>query len=217
MKRLIIAAVAAAFVLILGVLPASAQQRIRTGLSFDYGTATSAFGLSSPPAFDVPFQNNSSSDAVISADLEYLLVRELPLDVGLEIKGSFGISSWDLGSPGVFDAVGNYYLPDDVFISSPWWAAAAMATAHLHLGRFITLDGALGYGPFGYFDVSYWDDAGVVAGPVVQGAGVFPPNAWGVDWSTGLSFGVFRLASVSLEAGMMGPDFVAGLGVSFRY
>jgi hypothetical protein len=214
MRRWIIAALAGFSTLFLGALPAYAQQ-FQTGLAFEYGTTSSAFSLSSP-YFTVPYQGNVSGDEVISADVEYLLARGLPLDVGVAFKGSFAFSEWDLGSPGVYDVYGNYYYPDDILIGATWWALAALGTAHVHLGRFATLDGAVGYGPYGYLNVNYWDSAGLTAGPIVQGGGFFPPNAWSVDWSAGLSFGFFRRASLGLDLGMMGPDFVAGFSMNFR-
>jgi hypothetical protein len=79
----------------------------------------------------------------------------------------------------------------------------------------VTLDGALGYGPYGYANVSYWDDYGTTAGPVDQSSGYFPQTAWGLDWSAGLSFRMFRLLALSLDIGMMGPDFVSGIGFTF--
>lgn len=131
------------------------------------------------------------------------------------MKGSFGFSSWNLGSPGVYDSMNNYYYPDNVYITAGWWAAVPQATAHIHLGRFVTLDGAFGYGPYGYFNVNYWDDDGETSGPVIQQSGFFPTSAWGFDWSTGLSFGLFRAVSLGFDVGMTGPDFVSGLNVSF--
>jgi len=213
MRRWTVAVVAAASALLLGVLPVHAD-RLRLGFLFDYGTTSNAFGLSSP-YFTVPYQNNVSSDGVISGNLEYLLIRRWPVDVGIALKGSIAFSGWNLGSPGVFDSVGNYYYPDDVHISADWWALAAMAALHVHLGPFATIDGAFGYGPYGYFNVSYWDDANVATGPVTQGSGFFPQNAWSIDWATGLSFGFYRLVSLSVDVGMMGPDFVAGVGLNF--
>jgi len=207
----VIAAACAAF---LAALPSCADQ-LRAGFSFDYGTTSGVFGLTSPPYFTVPNQYNTSTDGVISGDLEYLFVAGRPLDVGVAFKGSFAFSGWDLGSPGVTDAFSNFYYPDDVRISADWWALAAMLTAHLHLGRFVTLDGGVGYGPYGYSNVNYYDDAGVVYGPVAQGSGFFPAQAWAIDWTTGLSFGFSRRVSLGIDVGMMGPDFVAGLGVSF--
>ena len=214
MRRWIFAVIAAASALFLGALPSYADG-FRMGFTFDYGMAAGNFGLSSAPYFTVPYQYNTSTDAVVSGDLEYLIGPGRPLEVGIAFKGSFAFSGWDLGSPGVYDSFGNYYFPDDVRISADWWALAALATAHLHLGRFVTINGAFGYGPYGYSNVSYQDDAGVVYGPVSPGSGVFPQEAWSIDWSTGLSFGFFRWASFDLDVGMMGPDFVAGLGVSF--
>ena len=143
------------------------------GFTFDYGTASSSFGLSSAPYFTVPYQYNTSTDGVISGDIEYLIARR-PLQVGIAFKGSFAFSGWDLGSPGVYDSVGNYYYPDDVRISANWWALAALATAHLHLGRYVTIDGAFGYGPYGYFNVNYQDDSGVVYGPVSRAPACSP-------------------------------------------
>jgi len=213
MRRWVFAVTAIASALALGALPLYAQ-RLRIGLSFEYGTTTNAFGLSAP-SFTVPYQDNASNDGVVSADMEYLLARAGPIDLGMALKGSLGFSDWNLGSPGVYDSLNNYYYPDNVHISAAWWAVAPLATAHVHMGPFVTLDGALGYGPYGYFNVNYWDDAGVTSGPVSQESGFFPPSAWGLDWSTGLSFGFFRLVSLGLDVGMMGPDFVTGLNVSF--
>ena len=65
------------------------------------------------------------------------------------------------------------------------------------------------------YDPAKAKQLGVVYGPVLQSAGVFPQEAWGIDWSAGLSFGYFRRASLTLDVGMTGPDFVAGLGVRF--
>jgi hypothetical protein len=213
MRRWAFVIMAIASALVLGALPAHAQ-RLRAGFSVEYGTATNAFGLSSL-SFTVPYQNNTSSDGVVSADLECLIARAGPIDLGIALKGSFGFSSWNLGSPGVTDSLENYYYPDNVYISADWWAAAPLATAHVHLGPFVMLDGAFGYGPYGYFNVNYWDDAGVTSGPVIQESGFFPASAWGFDWSAGLSFGFFRIVSLGLDVGMMGPDFVTGLNVSF--
>jgi len=56
------------------------------------------------------------------------------LELGLAIKGSLAFSQWDLGSPGVYDGMGFYYYPDNISIGANWWAAAALATAHLHVG-----------------------------------------------------------------------------------
>ncbi len=213
MRRWTFAAAAIASALLLGSLPAYAQ-RFRAGFSFEFGTTSSAFGLSAP-SFYVPYQNNTSGDGVISGNLELLIGRAGPIDIGIAAKGSFGFSEWNLGSPGVYDGLGYYYYPDDVHISAGWWAVAPMATAHVHLGPFVTLDGAVGYGPYGYFNVNYWDDAGVTSGPVVQESDFFPSSAWGLDWSAGLSFGFFRLMSMGLDVGMMGPDFVAGFVLNF--
>ena len=213
MRRWIAAAAAAACALLLGSFPLYAD-RLRAGFSLEYGTASSAFSLQSP-AFTVPYQNNASNDGIISGILEYVVTRGRPLSVGVALKGSFAFSGWDLGSPGVTDSLGNYYYPDDVHISSDWWAAGAFLTAHLRLGPFATIDGAVGYGPYGYFNVSYWDDAGVVSGPVAGGSGFFPEETWSIDWSTGISFGFYPLVSLSLDIGMMGPDIVAGVGLFF--
>jgi hypothetical protein len=237
MKRTILTFVAAAVsLLFLGAAPAFAQ-RLRAGVSFEYGTASSSFGLEAYGApgglsyFSIPNQNNTSTDGVISADLEYIFARRRPLEVGFELKGSFGISGWNLGTPagslttdgfpGVYDTYGayvtpgTYAAPDSVHISADWWALAAMVTGHLHLGPFVTLNGAVGYGPYSYFNVNYWDDLGLVSGPVSQSFGLFPSRAWSVDWSAGLGFGFFGLFSVDLDVGMMGPDFLTGLGVDF--
>ena len=187
---------------------------LHAGISFGYGTASNTFGLRSPGFFNVPTQVNSSSDFVLSGDIEYLAVRRWPIDIGFEAKGSFAFSDWYLGTPGVLDTSGNYYPNDGVHIDAQWWALAAMGTLHVHMGPAFTLDGAIGYGPYGYVNISYGDDYGIVAGPVTQSESIFPPNAWGLDWSAGLSFGI-DLLSFSLEAGMMGPDFLAGLGIGF--
>ena len=214
MRRLAVVVVAVTSALLLGPFPVHAD-RLRVGFAFDYGTTSSSFGLSSSQ-FTVPYQNNVASDGVISANLELLIIRRWPVDVGVAVKGSFAFSGWNLGSPGVFDSTGtNYYYPDDVHISANWWAVAPMATLHVHVGPFFALDGAVGYGPYGYFNVSYWDDATVATGSVQQGSGFFPQNAWSLDWTAGLSFGFFRMVSVSLDGGMMGPDFIAGVGVNF--
>lgn len=215
MRRWIFAAAAIASALLLGSLPAYAQ-RFRAGLSFEYGTTTSAFGLASP-YFTIPYQNNTSGDGVVSGDFELIVGRAGPIDLGIELKGSFAFSGWNLGSPplGVYDVYSGFYYADNVHISADWWAVAPLATAHVHLGPFVTLDGAFGYGPYGYFNVSYWDDAGFVSGPVSQESGFFPPTAWGFDWSAGLSFGFFRIMSLGLDVGMMGPDFVGGFVLNF--
>ena len=55
----------------------------------------------------------------------------------------------------------------------------------------------------------------MLARPVVQGSGVFLQDSWRQDWSAGISFGFFPLIALVLEVGMMGPDFVTGLGVAF--
>ena len=217
MKRHVLGlAMITAVILLVAALPGFSD-RLRAGVSVEYGTASSYFGLASPN-FSVPPQNNSSNDAIVSGKLEYLFGRRWPLEVGLAIKGSFAVSGWDLGSPlppGVTVDGYNYYYPDDIHISADWWALAAMLTAHIHLGPIVTLDGAVGYGPYGYFAVNYWDDDGLVSGPVTEGSGVFPQNARGIDWSAGFSFGFFHVMSISLDAGVMGPDFVAGLGLDF--
>ena len=194
--------------------PPAAAQQIRAGVDIQYGTATSAFGLSSA-AFTVPYQENASADGVLSGTVEYLLVRGFRVDVGVALRGSAAFSGWDLGSPGVTDSQGYTYYPDDVHISADWWALAAGAVLHVHLGRLVTLDGAIGYGPYGYFNVGYWDDAGVTAGPVTPGSGVFPPDAWAVDWLIGASFGIFDRIALDADVGMRGPDLVTGLGVNF--
>jgi len=213
MRRWTFAMAAAASALLLGTLPSYSEGRV--GFTFDYGTTSSSFGLSSPPYFTVPYQYNTSEDGIISGYLEGLITPHRQLELGIAIKGSLAFSQWNLGSPGVYDGMGFYYYPDDIHIGANWWAAAVMATAHLHIGRFMAIDGAVGYGPYGYFNVSYQDDAGVVSGPVIQGSGAFPSRVWGIDWSAGLSFGFIRWASVSLDVGMMGPDFVGGFGMSF--
>ena len=198
MRRWAFAMMAAASTLLLGALPVYAQ-RVRAGFEFDYGTTTSAFGLSSP-YFTVPYQNNTSGDGVISGNLEYLFARRWPLDVGIAFKGSFGFSGWDLGSPGVTDAYGYYYYPDDVHVSADWWALAAMATAHVHLGPFATIDGAVGYGPYGYFNVSYWDDAGAVSVRFPRDRASFPRThgaSTGRQGSPSVSSALPRLPSTS--------------------
>ena len=212
MKRWIFVLIAAAAALPCA-MPSFAESRV--GFTFDYGSASSAFGLSSPPYFTVPYQNNSSEDGIISGYLEGLLTPRRPLELGVALKGSLAFSQWDLGSPGVYDGAGYYYYPDDIRIGANWWAAALLGTAHLHVGRFMTINGAVGYGPYGYFNVNYQDDAGVVAGPVSGDPSAFPSRVWGIDWSAGLSFGFLRLVSVDLDVGMMGPDFVGGFGLSF--
>ena len=204
---------AAASAFFLGTVPSYADG-LRAGFNFEYGTASGTFGLSSA-YFTVPAQYNTSTDGVFSGDLEYLVTPRRTLEVGIAIKGSFAFSAWDLGSPGVYDSVGNYYYPDDIRVAADWWALAALATAHLHLGRFVALDGAIGYGPYGYFDVNYQDDYGVLYGPVSQGAAAFPPEAWNLDWSAGLSLRFLPGAALAVEVGMTGPDLVAGIGVSF--
>lgn len=214
MNRYVLTGMAAAAALFVVALPGYSD-RLHGVVSFEYGTSSAAFGLSSPPYFTVPYQGNDSSDGVLSGTLEYIAARNWPLEIGLAIKGSFALSGWNLGSPGVTDSQGYYYYPDDVHISADWWALAAMGTAHVRLGPVLTLNGAVGYGPYGYLNVNYWDDAGVVAGPVLQGGGIFPQNAWSLDWSAGLSFGFFSILALDLDAGMMGPDFVAGLGLDF--
>ena len=213
MRRRTFALIAAASVLLLGTLPSYAESRV--GFTFDYGTTSSSFGLSSPPYFIVPYQHNTSEDGIISAYLEGLITPRRQLELGIALKGSLAFSQWNLGSPGVSDGMGFYYYPDDIRIGANWWAAAVLATAHLRLGQFMTINGAVGYGPYGYFNLSYQDDAGVVSGPVSQGSGAFPSRVWGIDWSAGLSFGFFRRVSVDLDVGMTGPDFVGGFGVSF--
>jgi len=213
MKRFSFTAAAALAVLLLGAPPGSCD-RLRGAVMLEYGTTSNAFGLSSPGFFNVPYQGNSSSDFVLSGRLEYIAVRRWPLDVGIAVKGAFAFSDWNLGAPGVTDTAGYYYPYDQVHIGAEWWALAAMGTAHLHLGPIVTLDGAIGYGPYGYVNVSYYDDDGIVAGPVTQGSSIFPQNAWSLDWSAGFSFG-FYFVSFLIDAGMMGPDFVAGLGMDF--
>jgi hypothetical protein len=211
MKRSIIFAAVLALAA-LATLPAYSDPW-RASIGFEYGSASSTFGLVSP-SFNVPVQKNSSSDGVLSGTLEYLLARSGPVELGLAAKGSFVISSWNLGYPGVTDGV--YVYPyDGVHISTDWWALAAMATLHLHLGQWVTLDGAFGYGPFGYTNVSYWDDYGLVAGPVDQSSGYFPRSAWSIDWSAGATFRLLRFVALFLDVGMMGPDFVTGIGFTF--
>ena len=213
MKRSSVTAFAVLAVLFLGALPGHSAG-LRAGFSLEYGTTSSAFGLSSPGFFNVPYQANSSSDFVLSGRLEWLAVRRWPLEVGVEAKGAFAFSDWNLGAPGVTDTSGYYHPYDQVHIGAEWWALAAMGTAHLHLGPIVTLDAAVGYGPYGYVNVNYYDDEGIVAGPVTQGSSVFPQNAWSLDWTAGFSFGFYILSFV-IDAGMMGPDFVAGLGMDF--
>jgi hypothetical protein len=183
-------------------------------VAVDYGSASSTFGLVAP-SFSVPPQNNSSADVILSGIVEYRIVHRWPFEFGVAAKGSIAISSWDLGSPGVTDSLGNYYPNDEVHIEAEWWALAAMGTAHVHLGPIVTLDAAVGYGPFGYMNTNYYDDDGVASGPVIGNSSVFPQNAWSIDWSTGLSLNSMGFAGVELDIGMMGPDFVAGLGVIF--
>ena len=214
MKRLPIAFLASLAVVSLGAAPGYAD-RLRTAFVADYGTATSTFGLTSA-SFDVPVQVNASNDLILSGILEYLPVRRWPIEVGLAFKGSLAFSGWNLGAPpsGVTDSTGYTWYSDQIHVSGEWWALAAMGTLHIRMGPFVTLDGALGYGPYGYFNMNYWDDYGFVAGPV-QASSIFPQNAWGIDWSAGFSFGFFPLASLLVDVGMMGPDFIAGLGVAF--
>src|SRR5271169_137576 len=212
MRRWTFGLIAAASALFLSAPLSQAEGRV--GFTFDYGSTSRTFGLSAPPYFTVPYQFNTSEDGIISGYLEGLITPRRQLELGIAVKGSLAFSQWNLGSPGVYDSMGFYYYPDDIHISANWWAAAVLATAHLHLGRSMAIDGAVGYGPYGYFNVSYQDDAGVVYGPVSQDPSAFPSRAWGIDWSAGLSFGVFRWVSVSLDVGMMGPDFVGGFGVS---
>ncbi len=235
MKRSVLTiGAAAAAVLLLGTVPVFAQ-RLRAGVSFEYGTASKAFGLDAPGApnggsyFSVPYQSNTSGDGVLSATLEYIFARRWPLEVGLQLKGSFAFSGWNLGTPagstttgsapGVYDTYGTYtggtpgyVFPDDIHVGAGWWALAGMLTAHVHLTPTVMLNGAVGYGPYGYFDVNYWDDLGLVTGPV---SGLFPASARSIDWSAGIGFGFLSLVSLDLDVGMMGPDFVAGLGVGF--
>jgi hypothetical protein len=187
---------------------------LRAGIDMEYGTASNTFGLISPGFFSVPVQSNVSNDFVLSGDLEVLLVRRWPVEIGLAARGSFAFSSWYLGTPGVSDTVGNYYPYDGVHVSSEWWALAGLGTVHIHLGPALVLDGAIGYGPYGYLNVSYYDDYGIVTGPVTQASSIFPASAWGLDWSAGLSLRFF-LISMGLEAGMTGPDFVTGLDIGF--
>jgi hypothetical protein len=212
MKRSIILVTSLATALLAGALSAYADP-FRATISLDYGSASSTFGLSSPN-FTVPVQNNTSSDGILSGTLEYLAIRRGPLELGLAAKGAFAVSGWNLGSPGVYYGMG-YYPYDNVHITADWWALAALGTLHIHLGRWVTLDGAFGYGPYGYTNVNYWDDGGMVSGPVDQSQGPFPPTAWGIDWSAGLSFRLLWRAALSLDVGMLGPDFVTGLGITF--
>jgi len=213
MKRWIVPLAAASLALLVGSTAAYGD-RLRAGFAFEYGTTSSAFGLVSP-AFSVPYQSNTSSDGIFSGILEYVVARGRPLSVGIAFKGSFAVSGWNLGSPGVTDSLGTSYYPDDVHISADWWALGAFLTGHLRLGPFASIDGAVGYGPYGYLNVSYWDDAGVVSGPVSGGDGLFPQHAWSIDWSAGMSFGFFPFASLGFNVGMMGPDFVAGVALYF--
>jgi hypothetical protein len=208
MKRVILLA---GLLLSAGAAGSAFADPFRFAVELQGGTASSTFGLSSA-AFDVPVQNNSSVDGIISATLEYLLAHAGPLDLGLAARGSFALSGWNLGTPGVWN--GSYYdYTDAVHLSTDWWALAAMVTLHIRLGQYVLLDGAVGYGPYGYGSVSYWDDYGYTAGPVVQSPGFFPGLAYSIDWSAGLSFRIFRFAALSLDVGMMGPDFVSGLGI----
>ena len=184
-------------------------------IAIEYGTASSTFGLAAPPSFSVPVQNNSSADVILSGSVEYRAIRRWPLELGFAAKGSIAISSWDLGAPGVTDSMGYYYPDDEVHIDTAWWALAAMAIAHIHLGPFVTWDAAVGYGPFGYLNANYYDDDGIISGPVIGGSSVFPQNAWSINWSTGFSLNYMGFAGFQLDVGMMGPDFVAGLGVIF--
>jgi len=219
MKKSSFVVFAALAALFLGAVIPGYADRLRGAITAEYGTTSSTFGLDATPYFSVPTQVNSASDFILSGILEYLPVRRWPLELGLAIKGSLASTSWNLGAPpgGVYDSAPppGYDLGDQIHIRGGWWALAAMGTAHVRLGPFVTLDGAFGYGPYGYFDVNYWDDYGLVTGPVVQGSAAFPQNAWGIDWSAGLSFGFFPIVSLVLDVGMMGPDFVSGLGVAF--
>jgi len=215
MNRLTNAAFVCLAMLLAGAV-AGFSAGVRAGITMEYGTASNTFGLSSPGIFFIPPQVNGSNDFVLSGDIEYLAIHRRPLDIGIELKGSFAFSNWDLGFPSFSDEAGDPFLypGDGIHVGAEWWALAAMATAHLHLVPGLTLDGAIGYGPYGYTNVNYWDDYGIVSGTVVQTDTVFPSHAWSVDWSAGLSFGIYLL-SLSLDVGMMGPDFVTGLGIEF--
>jgi hypothetical protein len=212
-KKLILVALASVVVFLLGALPAFCGRLLAT-IAVEYGTTSRTFGLSAP-SFTVPSQNNSSADVILSAAVEYRAIRRWPLELGIAAKGSIALSSWDLGAPGVTDSMGYSYPDDEVHIQAEWWALAAMGTVHLHLGQFVTCDAAVGYGPFGYMNANYYDDDGIISGPVIAGSSVFPQNAWSIDWSTGLSFNFMGFAGLQLDVGQMGPDFVAGLGVIF--
>ena len=187
---------------------------LRGGIDMEYGTASNSFGLLSSGFFSVPPQNNVSNDFVLSGDLEVLLVRRWPVEIGVEAKGSVAFSDWYLGTTTVYDSFGNPNPYDGIHVNSEWWALAALGTLHVHLGPVLILDGSIGYGPYGYGNVSYYDDYGIVAGPVAQSDSIFPPTAWGLDWSAGLSARFF-IVSVGVEAGMTGPDFVTGLNIGF--
>jgi hypothetical protein len=213
MKRFIFTPLATLAALLLSTLPVHAD-RLLGVIAFEYGSTSGTFGLVSP-SFTVPVQGNNSNDGIISGTLEYLGVRRWPFELGVAARGSFAISGWNLGAPGVTDSQGYYYPYDEIHIGADWWALAAMGTAHLHLGPIATLDAAIGYGPYGYLNVNYWDDAGIVTGPVVQGSALFPQRRWSLDWSAGLSFRFLEEAALSVDFGMMGPDSVAGLGVAF--
>jgi hypothetical protein len=208
MKRVILLA---ALVVTAGAAGSAFADPFRLSVELQGGTTSSRFGLSSV-AFDVPVQDNSSLDGILSATLEYLFAHTGPLDLGLAARGSFGLSGWNLGAPGVWNGF-SYDYYDNVHLSADWWALAALVTLHVRLGPSVLLDVAAGYGPYGYGGVSYWDDAGYTAGPVVQSAGFFPGLAYSIDWSAGLSFRIFRFAAVCLDVGMMGPDVVSGLGI----
>jgi hypothetical protein len=196
----------------LAALPVYADP-LRASIGFEYGSASSTFGLVSP-SFSVPVQQNNSSDGILSGTLEYLFARSGPVELGVAVKGSLAVSGWNLGAPGVFYGP-DYYPYDNVHLSTTWWALAAMGTVHFHLGQLVTLDGAFGYGPYGYSNVTYWDDYALVQGPVDQSSGYFPRGAWGIDWSAGATFRLFRFVALFLDVGMMGPDFVAGFGFTF--
>jgi len=213
-KKLIRAAgLAAVGVFLLGASPAFCD-RLWATITAEYGTASGTFGLVAP-SFAVPVQKNTSADVILSAAVEYRAVRRWPLELGFAAMGSLALSSWNLGSPGVTDALGYFYPFDDVHIDTVWWALAAMGTAHLHLGPIVTWDVAIGYGPYGYMNANYYDDIGIAGGPVIGGSSLFPRNAWSMDWSTGLSLNFMGLAGFQLTAGKIGPDFVTGLGVIF--
>lgn len=201
---------------LLGALPASCAGLWMT-FDLSYGSASSTFGLENP-YFVVPVQGNTSADLIFSTSLEYDLVQRVPFALGLAVKGAFGLSSWNLGVPPLGVTVGSFYYPyDQIHVGADWWGLAGMGTMHILLGRFLTWDVAVGYGPYGYFDVGYYDDVGAVSGPLSGGSSVFPSNSWSIDWSTGFSVVYWRRVGFFVSIGSMGPDFITSLGVKFAF